>query len=222
MATSVQNIPATTLANRLNEDWWAKRHEACVAMTNKGGIDVVFLGDSITQGWEGAGKPHWDANFAPLKAANFGFSGDRTEHVLWRLENGEMTGLDAKLVVLMIGTNNIGHGSSNAEQTAIGVKAVVNRLKTALPKAKILLLGIFPRGENPDNPMRIAVAQATSQFKDIADGERVHFSDIGFAFTRSSGRLRTFLMPDMLHLNSDGYKLWAKVILPDVNRLLGD
>lgn len=213
---------AVTPAHRMGEQWWKDRHAACVAMTQKGGIDVVFLGDSITQGWESTGKDHWAKNFATMKAGNFGFSGDRTEHVLWRLENGEMTGLDSRLVVMMIGTNNVGHGSSNAEQTALGVRAIVAKLKTSLPKAKVLLLGIFPRGEAANDPMRLAVAQATDGFKGVADGKQVRFLDIGEHFTHSSGMLRTLLMPDKLHLSPDGYGIWAKSILPDMHEMLSE
>src|ERR1043165_2202337 len=83
-----------------------KRHEQFLAVAKKGDIDLLFLGDSITDGWRGGGKKVWETNFAPLKAANFGISGDRTEHVLWRIENGELEGIDPKVVILMIGTNN--------------------------------------------------------------------------------------------------------------------
>ena len=219
-----QQIPrhvATIPAERLSEDWWKQRHAACVALTKKGGVDVVFLGDSITQGWEGGGRATWDKEFAPLKSANFGFSGDRTEHVLWRLENGEIVGLHPKLVVVMIGTNNIGHGSSNPQQAADGVHAIVEKLLSALPGAKVLLLGIFPRGQFPADKMRQDVATATSLFKGLDDHKRVFFLDIGYAFLRSDGELRTTLMPDMLHLTSDGYEIWAQAMKPELTRLLG-
>lgn len=211
---------ATTPAHRLSEDWWKQRHEECVRITKKGGVDVVFLGDSITQGWQDTGRVTWDKEFAPLKAANFGFSGDRTEHVLWRLQNGEIVGLSPKVVVIMIGTNNIGHGSSDPQQTSDGVKAIVGKLREKLPSSKILLLGVFPRGENPDDPMRVSVAKATELFKTCAEGKNVSFLDIGYVFLRSDGVLRTTLMPDRLHLVPDGYELWAKAMKPELLRLL--
>lgn len=213
--------PAVIPVHRLGEQWWSERHERCVAQTKQGNIDVVFLGDSITQGWESEGKAAWDRDFAPLKAANFGFSGDRTEHVLWRLDNGEMSGLDAKVVVLMIGTNNIGHGSSTPSQTADGVRLVVSELQERLPQAKILLLAIFPRDEAADGALRIKANEATNGFKNLHDGKRVFFKDIGPYFVHSSGRLRTNLMPDRLHLSSDGYEIWARAIRDDVRDLLG-
>lgn len=214
--------PAITPVDRLNEAWWKDRHEAKVKLTQQGDVDVIFLGDSITQGWEGAGKAVWDKHFAPLKAANFGFSGDRTEHVLWRLANGEMVGLHPKAVVLMIGTNNIGHGSSTPEQTAIGVSAVVHKLQESFPNAKIMLLGIFPRGTNADDPYRQKVAQATQLFQPLDQEKNVYFKDIGYAFVRGSGQLRTLLMPDSLHLNEAGYGIWAQAIEDDLRKLIAE
>ena len=219
-AIMIQNSVSTTPAERLGEAWWRQRHEACVELTKRGDIDVVFLGDSITQGWEGAGKAEWQKHFAPLKAANFGFSGDRTEHVLWRLNNGEMTGLNAKAVVMMIGTNNIGHGSSNSAQTAEGIRAIISKLKSGLPKAKILLLAVFPRAEKPTDGPRVAVQQINDIISKMDDGHRVHYLDIGPHFVRQDGTLRTMLMPDLLHLNEGGYEIWAKAILPSLHKLL--
>lgn len=212
---------ATTPANRLGEAWWKQRHEACVEITKKGSVDVMFIGDSITQGWEGTGKATWDKLFAPLKAANFGFSGDRTEHVLWRLENGEMIGLKPKVIVMMIGTNNIGHGSSDAPKTADGVKAIIAKLRSSFADSRILLLGIFPRGLKADDPARMNVAKATELFKDVADGDQVRFMDIGKFFIRADGTLRNTLMPDLLHLNKDGYEIWGKAIEPTVREMMG-
>ncbi|MCB8933485.1 MAG: platelet-activating factor acetylhydrolase IB subunit [Fimbriimonadaceae bacterium] len=224
LATLAMQIPqhvATTPAERLGEGWWKDRHEQCVKITQAGGVDLVFLGDSITHSFEGPGKAVWDREYAPLKAANFGFSGDRTEHVLWRLRHGEIVGLQPKAIVIMIGTNNIGHGSSNPTQTADGVKAIVAELLEKVPSAKILLLGIFPRGANADDPMRTKVAEATALFKGIADGKRVHFLDIGYAFIRIDGSLRTLLMPDALHPNAAGYEIWAKAMAPALKKVMG-
>lgn len=220
--SSVPQHVATTPADRMSEVWWANRHQTCREITQKGGIDLVFLGDSITQGWEGAGKAAWSEHFAPLKAGNFGFSGDRTEHVLWRLEHGEIMGLDPKLIVIMIGTNNVGHGSSTPAQAADGVRAIVGKLRSGLPKAKILLLGIFPRGEKPDDGLRKAVTDATSGFKSVADGKAVRFLDIGDRFVRADGTLRMDIMPDALHLNEQGYEIWADAIAPTVKAMMAD
>jgi len=219
-AITVMQIAALQPVDRNSEAWWAERHAACVETTKKGGFDVAFLGDSITQGWEGAGKRAWDASFAPLKSANFGFSGDRTEHVLWRLAHGELIAAKPKVVVLMIGTNNLGHGSSNPAQTAQGVRAVCDAIVTGSPGTRVLLLGILPRGEGADDQLRVAVGQATASFRSRADGREVFFADTGYPFVRPDGKLKALLMPDLLHLSEGGYEVWAKAILPQLQSVL--
>ena len=200
-----------------SDQWWTDRHEACVAITKAGGFDVAFVGDSITQGWESTGKSTWDAHLKPLKAANFGFSGDRTQHVLWRLQNGELTGSSVKVVVVMIGTNNL--GTDSPSNIADGIVAVVDSL-LAKTKAEVLLLGIFPRSISPTHALRLDAAEATRLAFDRTRKPRVTQLNIGSAFVRSDGTLRTLLMPDALHLNSYGYEIWAKAIMPTLRRLL--
>lgn len=220
IALAMSQTVATTPVHRLGEDWWKQRHERCVELTKTGAVDVAFLGDSITQGWEGGGKAMWDKHLAPLKPGNFGFSGDRTEHVLWRLENGELMGLNPKLIVIMIGTNNIGHGSSNAAATSEGVKAIVAKLRKGLPKAKILLLGIFPRGENNSDPGRMACAEATKGYQSLNDGKHVFCEDVGRFYLNRDGTMKTLLMPDLLHPNQAGYEIWTKALMPLIHGLL--
>lgn len=222
---SLQDVPrhvATTPVDRLNEQWWRERHEQKVAVTRAGNVDLAFLGDSITHSWEGSGKAAWDHYYAGRRAADFGFSGDRTEHVLWRLANGELVGLKPKVVVIMIGTNNVGHGSSNPQQTADGVRAIVSTLRRDVPGAKVLLLAVFPRGLNADDRLRLAVAEASEGFKSVADGENVVYLDIGKHFLRTTGEMRTLLMPDLLHPNEHGYWIWARAIEPTLAKMLGD
>ena len=206
--------------DRLNEQWWKDKHDRAVRMTLYGRADVAFLGDSITQGWNESGDEVWDRQIAPFKAANFGFSGDRTDHVLWRLENGELLGMRPKLVVMMIGTNNIGQGGT-PEQTAEGVRAIVKYLNDELPRTRVLLLGIFPRGATPDDPLRQRVALATDQFKTCADGKRDVFLDIGSQFLDQQGRLSTEIFPDGLHPNAEGYAIWARAVSPTIQQMLG-
>ena len=212
--------PAVEPHDRLNEQWWKDRHDHSVRMTKYGRSDVAFLGDSITQGWEGSGRDVWDRDIAPFKASNFGFSGDRTDHVLWRLQNGELIGMHPKLVVMMIGTNNIGQGAT-PDEAALGVRAIVKYLNDQLPSTKILLLAIFPRGGAADNPYRQRVTQANNLFKSCADGKRVQYMDIGGLFTQQDGTLPTSLFPDLLHPNNDGYKIWATAIEPTMKQMLG-
>jgi lysophospholipase L1-like esterase len=128
------------------------RHNGFLDIAKKGDIDVVFYGDSITDGWNGAGKAVWKDKFAPLKAVDFGIGGDRTQHLIWRMQNGELDGYKAKAMVLMIGTNNL--GSNTNEEIADGIKAVVEEFQKKQPQAKVLLLGIFPRGEKATDKNR--------------------------------------------------------------------
>jgi N-acetylglucosamine-6-sulfatase len=167
----------------------------------------------------------WEQHFAPMKAANFGIGGDRTEHVLWRLANGNFDGLKPKLVVLMIGTNNTGHQgregyACSAQQTADGVKEILAVLEKKAPQAKVLLLGIFPRGADAMDKFRIQNEATNAIIKGYADGKRVFWKDLGPVFLAKDGTLSKDIMPDLLHLNETGYQMWAEAILPDVMALM--
>ena len=212
---------------------WIKRHESFNEISKKGEAELVFLGDSITQGWEGNGKLAWANHWAPLKAANFGIGGDRTEHVLWRLENGNFDGLKPKLVVLMIGTNNTGHQgrpqkelngavyNCSAKDTADGVRAILDKLQAKLPDTKVLLLGIFPRGANNEDSLRKQNEETNALISKYADDKKVWFMDIGKTFLQPDGTLTKEIMPDLLHLSPKGYDLWVGAIEPKVKELLG-
>ena len=202
---------------------WVKRHEGFVEIAKQGGVDVLFLGDSITDFWrredpKAGGKKIWDANFASLRAANFGISGDRTQHVLWRLQNGELDGLKPKVVVLMIGTNNTGFERDNVTprntptEAAEGVTAIVKHLRGKLPQAKILLLAVFPRAETPDSPLRKQVTEINAMIAKLDDKKNVHFLDIGGKFLAADGTLPKEIMPDFLHPGEKGYEIWAEAI----------
>ena len=209
-----------------------KRHESFNEISKKGEAQLVFLGDSITHGWEGRGKAVWEKCWAPLKAANFGIGGDRTEHVLWRLEHGNFDGLKPKLVVLMIGTNNTGHAGRpqkelndavyqcTAEQTAEGVKRIVERLKQKCPGTKVLILGIFPRGADNNDKMRQQNEATNAIISKLADGSTVHYLDIGKTFLTPDGVLSKDIMPDLLHPNEKGYEIWAQAIEGKVKELM--
>jgi lysophospholipase L1-like esterase len=189
---------------------------------------VAFLGDSITQGWEGNGKKVWAEVFAPLKAANFGIGGDQTGHVLWRITTGkELEPIKPKVAVMMIGTNNT-HGHS-AEQIAGGVKAIVEELHKQKPDMKVLLLGVFPRsGAKIDKTATRATAeQLQPKIKKINDliaklddGKMVVYKDIGEKFLDKEGGLPKDIMYDYLHLTPKGYQIWADAIKGDVEKLL--
>lgn len=221
----------TAITPEPRETAWVKRHEGFVEIARKGGVDVLFLGDSITDGWRreerGGGKKIWDREFAPLRAANFGIGGDRTQHVLWRLENGELdANLKPRAIVLMIGTNNTGFERDNTTprnspaETVAGVAAIVKTLRTKLPAAKILLLAVFPRGEKPDHPQRLQVNEINRGIAPLADGKTVRFLDIGSKFLAADGTLPKEIMPDFLHPAEKGYEIWAAAIKEPLAALL--
>ena len=197
-----------------------KRHEGFVAVAKKGGIDVLFLGDSITDGWRGpAGQETWKKHFEPIHAANFGIGGDRTQHVLWRIQNGELEGIHPKLAVLMIGTNNL--GNNTVEQIAEGITAIVHEIHKQQPQTKVLLLGIFPRSQKASDPIRDKIKDINKIIAKLDDGGKtVRYLDIGDKFLDKSGNLPKEIMPDYLHLSKAGYKIWAEAIQPTVDELL--
>ena len=216
-ATESKSNTATTPTPR--DAGWVKRHEGFVAIAKKGDVDLLFLGDSITDGWRGGGKAIWEKNYAPLKAANFGIGGDRTEHVLWRLQNGELDGIKPKLAVLMIGTNNL--GGNKDEEIADGIKAIVAELHKQTPEMKLLLLGIFPRGMKPDDSARGRIQHINSIIAKLDDdGKTIKYLDIGNKFLEADGTLPKSIMPDGLHPNAKGYEIWAAAIAPTVQEMM--
>ena len=223
-AVSFADIRAVTPASRESTSWWASRHaeklaEIKAASTN-GGINVVFLGDSITHFWEtGAGKHHWNRNFgrhSTFRTINLGFSGDRTENLLWRIENGELSGYEAKTVVLMVGTNN----HEPAMDVICGVRAVVNAVFRKQPSARILLCAIFPRGKDANDPRRVNNELVNSGLRRFSDGRKVVWCDFTERFLAPDGRLSAEVMPDLLHPSIDGYEIWGAAILPFVNAMV--
>ncbi|MDR0353719.1 MAG: GDSL-type esterase/lipase family protein [Opitutaceae bacterium] len=215
---------------------FVKRAEMLKKRAQKGGFDILFLGDSITHQWEwvcGAtnegrktpsktgGKAVWDAKLAPLRAEPSGIGGDRTEHLLWRIEDGLLEGKsDPKLIVMMIGTNNTGARMDPPADIAAGVDAIVKAIQKRKPAAKILVLGIFPRGATKDDPKRVNNTKANDHLAKLADGKQVFYKDIGDAFLTRDGVLERDIMPDLLHLNTEGYTRWADAVIPEIKKLL--
>jgi lysophospholipase L1-like esterase len=193
-------------------------HQALNAEAKKGGIDLLFVGDSITMAWRSDGRSIWDERFVPLKAANFGLGGDKTEHVLWRLQNGNLEGIKPKVVVLLIGTNNVGR--ITAPELAEGITAIVHEINHRLPESKVLLMGVLPRGETPDHPHRIQVNEVNSIIAKLHDDKRVFFIDFGPKFIEPDGSISRAAMPDLLHLSTAGYKVWADAIKEPLAELM--
>jgi len=210
---------AVKLADRANEEWWTQRHQQVLDRVAQGDVDLVFVGDSITHGWESTGKELWNKYYTPRNAVNMGFSGDRTEHVLWRFDHGEIDGISPKLAVLMIGTNN--DGGNTAEEIADGIKDICEKIRTKLPKTKILILAIFPRDEKV-SANREKNAKASQLASQIADSKNIFYLNINAQFLGADSTLSKDIMPDLLHPNENGYKIWAEAIEPTVAKLMGE
>jgi beta-glucosidase len=210
----------TAIAPEPRPGAWTKQHEGFLEQAKKGDVGVLFLGDSITQGWKGAGKDVWARHYAPRKAANFGIGGDRTQHVLWRLDNGEVDPIKPKVVVLMIGTNNL--GANNDDQIVEGITTVVSSLRSKLPESKVLLLAVFPRGVAgasrntalTSTPTEPRIAKINERIAKLDDDKTVEYLDIGARFLDSNGQIPKEIMPDFLHLSRKGYQIWADAIEP--------
>ena len=223
---------AVTPADRAEKDGWMPRHEAILERVAQGNVDLIMVGDSITHGWENKGKAVWDEYYAGRNAVNMGFGGDRTQHVLWRFDHGEIDGIHPELAVLMIGTNNSNRQDNTAEEIADGIKAICAEIRATLPKTKILILAIFPRGgvqqrkaKNQGatmNPQWAKNNKASELASQIADGKHIFYLDINDAFLDESGVLSRDIMPDLLHPNETGYKIWAEAMEPTVKKLMDE
>jgi len=197
-----------------------QKHESFVQIAKEGKAKLVFLGDSITAGWGGQ-KAIWEKAFGKYKPANFGIGGDRTQHVLWRITNGELDGIKPKAFVIMIGTNN--SGGDPAEAIAKGVTKIVETVRAKQPQAKVLLLAIFPRGVKPEGklgPQNEKLKEVNAIIAKLDDGKHVFYLDIGKKFVPGEGPIDKEVMPDFLHLTAKGYQIWADAIGPKLAELM--
>ena len=202
------------------DDWWQERNTEVNERVKQGNVDMILIGDSITHGFDWEGRPVWEEYYAHRNAVNMGFSGDRTQHVLWRLENGHLDGISPKLAMVMIGTNN--HRDNTSEEIAEGVKAIIAKLRATVPDTRILLLAIFPRTD-VEEEYQERLRQATELFAGAAEDPMVYFLDINRLFLDRDGELMVEeTMPDRLHPNRYGHELWAHAVEPTVARLLGE
>jgi lysophospholipase L1-like esterase len=219
------DVPAVryALGTREPDKGFVDSHERFLAIARLGKAKLVFFGDSITANWSSKAYEIWKKSFGQWEPANFGVSGDRTQHVLWRIENGELDGLKPKAVVVMIGTNNVGGYSADA--IAGGVAKIVEAIRAKTPDAKVLLLAIFPRGEKAStleepNKARDTVAQANAIIAKLADNQHVFFLDIGARFLQPDGSISKEIMPDFVHPSSAGHQIWADAITPKLTELM--
>lgn len=207
--------PTATIPTQRKEEWWQQRHqqklverEQCKSRHNA--VDLLFLGDSITHAWEVEGEAAWLHYYAHQNCLNLGYAGDCTEHLLWRLQNGEIDGLRVKRVVLLIGTNNAGHRLDPPQEIAAGVEAILDFLTHSLPNTPIVLMAIFPRSRNLLKPMRQRIDASNKLLKNLAQKRQLIWLDINQHFLSDKGVLDESVMPDLLHPNAAQYWIWAE------------
>jgi len=191
------------------------------AKDNPGPCDIVFIGDSITQGWEGNGKNVWAKYYGSRKCLNFGVGGDRTQHVLWRFEQGQLEGLQPKAAVLMIGTNNSNKDDNSEADILEGCQAIVKDFRTRLPETKLLICAIFPRGKT-FSTQRGKILQVNQALARMEDGDMIRYVDFGSQLVEDDGSISKRIMPDYLHLTEQGYEIWAQAIEPQLKAMLGE
>jgi beta-glucosidase len=217
-AALAANTAIEPVSNAGNATWMA-RHQAMNARVRQGPVDLIYMGDSLVELYEQEGKDTWDRYYAPRNAVNLGISGNRIEHVLWRLDYGNLDGIAPKLAIVLIGQNNGGHNT--AEEIGAGVTAVVQKIRATLPTTKILLLAIFPRHEKPTEEREI-LATASHIAAMLADNTTIFYMDINNIFLRPDGSIPAQLMPDFAHPSAEGYRRWAEAIELKVAELMGD
>lgn len=221
---SISESKLNTCIPSSRADWWPEYHESMLKNEPKD-MKVMFLGDSITMMWrtqsgfEG-GTPVWNKYYKTIPAGNYGISGDKTQHILWRITEGrDLEGTNPKIIILLVGINNLLQGDS-PEDTAEGIKMIVSVLRKQLPKSKILLLGVFPSQPSPQSPFREKIKNVNTIIQKLADDKDVYFLDIGAAFLEKDGSISKTILRDYLHLSEKGYERWAEAMNPKLMELL--
>ncbi len=214
VATNTAIVPAP------RDGGWVKRFQSNIeSAATVENVEVILDGDSITDWWPRNGAAVWDREIVPLGVVNYAIAGDRTQHLLWRLEQGQGNQFQPKLVMLMIGTNNLGANSD--EEIAAGVEAIVEDYRQRFPDATILLQGIFPRGADAGDPARARIKNINEMISKLGDTRNVLYVDFGDEFLDDGGALSKEVMPDGLHPSEKGYEIWSAAILPTVKKVLG-
>ena len=228
-ASAFATIRAVSHDDYGNENaWQRKRHAEKMEVVTNGGAKVVFIGDSITHFWESKGKAQLEKYFSEgdMKMLDLGVSADRTEHVLWRLnEGGELDGYEAKCILLMIGTNNTGHFPIEKEppgDTILGIREILRTIRAKQPKATVVLTAIFPRGATADHPQRIRNEIVNKEVQKFCDGKTIFWCDFNDQFLTADGKLSPDVFPDRLHPNALGYEIWYSAVKPYIDFALSD
>jgi lysophospholipase L1-like esterase len=228
------NHSAIRPISRINPEkatWWQERMQLVNERVKQGDVDLLFIGDSITHGWEKYPEL-WTKYFGSWKALNAGFGGDQTQHVLWRLEHGNIDGINPRLAVIMIGTNNSNGEDNTPKEIAEGVEAIICMLRYKLPKTKIVVLAIFPRGSKEQRTDKTINAtynlqwakndRANEIYSELANDKTIYYLDINQSFLNDNGILTREIMPDLLHLSEEGYHIWGQEMLPVLEKLMID
>tara|TARA_B100001758_G_scaffold244658_1_gene256347 strand:- start:1220 stop:1990 length:771 start_codon:yes stop_codon:yes gene_type:complete len=225
-----QNAHPSISAQVRLSSWWIARHSENMAAIEAANdpkkdqkIELLMIGDSITHNFDkgGPGEKVWNKYFKPLNAINLGFGGDRTNHVLWRLNHLPHLKISPKAASLMIGTNNICWGSDMPRQAAEGVRAIAERLNKMYPDMEILVLGVFPRRRNLDHPHRKEIIELNSYLPSLVkEVPNVTYLDIGEKFLDEKGFLSEEMMPDTTHPSEKAHEIWAKAVIPTLKKLM--
>ena len=216
--------PAANATDKLNSDWWKARHEQVLKNNKIKNPELILVGNSILHTLDNNDRtPVWEKYLNKFNAVNMGFSGDRTENVIWRLENGEIDGINPKVTLLLIGTNNTDGNHyleiTQPEELAAATWEICKIIREKLPDTQILLLGILPYGYKPNyrNNINLATNKITSKFPNRDN--HIHYRDIGSIFLDATGKVKKSLMPDYLHPNAEGHLLMFQAIEKDILEL---
>ncbi len=204
-------------------------HEQMVANLKKGRIDVYFCGDSITRRWRATDYPqfleNWNKNFFGWNAANYGWGADAIQNILWRMQNGELDGVNPKVIVLLAGTNNVGTFPASDDKVANitkGIKALVDTMRVKAPKATIILMGILPRNDGPKPTALVAsINKINENIEKMTDGKTIRYLNINDKLVDKEGKVLEGVTVDRLHLSLKGYQIWADALRPMLTELLG-
>lgn len=211
--------PAVTPQPRI-EEWWFARHAEKIGILKKEEVELLMLGDSITHNFESVGESAWEEYFTEFKPVNLGFGGDRTNHLLWRMDHLPKLKKDPTCAVVLIGTNNICWGSDTPEQAAHGVRAVAEKLNASFPETKILVLGVFPRRRELTHPHRKEIIELNQRLPKLLESiPHTEFLDIGNHFLDENGHLSKEMMPDTTHPSEEAHAIWGKVLQPKLRRI---
>ena len=217
-ATEMKNHRAVVPVARTTRAGWMERHHLIINRIKANQVDLLFIGNSITQRWEKQGKKAWETHFAPLHAINAGIDGDCTQHVIWRLDNGMTEGISPKLVILLIGSNHV--NDYTADEIVDGIKAIACKIRNKLPDTKLLVLGVLPRGTaSPAAAYRLA--KASESASKIADNQKIYYLDVAERFFDANGNVSGELMTtDRVHLSEAGYYVLAEALKPTITSLM--